>query len=649
MANRLIHETSPYLLAHADNPVDWYPWGEEAFRTAKEKDVPVFLSIGYSACHWCHVMEKECFRDNDVAAVLNKYFVSVKVDREELAAVDHFYMEACQALTGSGGWPLSVFLDHDKRPFFAGTYFPKEDGVHGAGFITVLNKLAAIWQADRKRIIDAGKMIVEHVMKGEHLQTAKPVDFDGIFKKLQAASDKKYGGMKGAPKFPMAPTLMFLLNYKKLKPESAAGEILRTYLDGMAAGGIYDQVGGGFFRYSTDEKWLIPHFEKMLYDNALLFYIYAASAKELEGKYAFTAKGIARYLLSEMRSEDGALYTSEDADSEQGEGAFYLLKPEDALDALGIGEGGGFNADYDITEKGHLNGQSLPNRIGKSAIANDIRAVRLAEFRKKRPRPMRDDKILLSSNALAAAAFAFAGRMLNEDEYIRVAEDVVRFIEKNLKKDGRYYASYKDGKIVHKATSDDYGYLMWAYLELYSATYDFKWLGLAITVADASIALFGGDGGFYLSGADDDALSFRVQKYFDGPVPSGNAILCECLYALSMHTGGERFQKAADGILKAAGGVLDSYPIAAMGLASAAMKRNFAVHVGLTAGEGLTSFIKGLNSFNPFIVTTLYDAEYRKHFTDAVPEGKGKAAAYVCGKDGCKPPVYRPDDIARHP
>lgn len=649
MANRLINEKSPYLLQHAHNPVDWYPWGEEAFKAAKERDVPVFLSIGYSSCHWCHVMERESFEDIEAAKILNENFVSVKVDREELSDVDHFYMEACQAFTRSGGWPLSAFLAHNREPFFAGTYFPKKDGVYGIGFITLLKRISDMWKNERYKLSESARSMTEFLKSTQRPGGPRHVDIDAVYRQIVSVTDKRYGGIKGAPKFPTAPMLMFLLQYNKLKPDSDTKELLNLTLYSMAAGGIFDHLGGGFFRYSTDERWLVPHFEKMLYDNAMLLYVYSAAAKEIDGRFIYTARKIRDYLFKRMLTPEGGFCTAEDADSEGEEGKYYLFTPEEIVNALGAGAAAGFLADYNVSDKYRYNGKNILNRLDKPLLATDSRADVLLEYRNKRIPPMKDDKILTSSNALAVSALAFSGRVLNDNESVKQAERTADFILNKLFIKGRLMARYRDGEAAFSATLDEYAYLTAALLELYAATFRVKWLTAAVKTGDKAAELFSDrNSGFYLSAKDAAGLPFRMKKYYDGPSPSGNAVLAAAYYSLFLHTGEDKYRVFCDGILKSGSFYADAYPFGSFGHINSAMIAENAVHIGLTTGAGLEAFIKGLNSYNPFIITTLYDKDFQEAFPKAFTGARtSKACAFVCDRGGCRPPVFSPTDLPR--
>ncbi|HEX9062716.1 MAG TPA: thioredoxin domain-containing protein, partial [Clostridia bacterium] len=421
--NKLIAEKSPYLLQHAHNPVDWYPWGDEAFERAKREDKPIFLSIGYSTCHWCHVMERESFEDTEVAHLLNQNFVPIKVDREERPDVDNIYMTACQALTGSGGWPLTVFMSPDGKPFFTGTYFPKNDHARRPGLITILEKVSKSWKENKETLLSSGNRIVQELFADtqDEKWDISPDPIHDAFLFLTRSFDRKYGGFGSAPKFPTPHNLLFLLRYWYNTKNARALEIVETTLESMYKGGIYDHIGHGFSRYSTDNKWLVPHFEKMLYDNALLAIAYTecyhATKKDF---YKTIAKEISDYVLRDMTSPDGGFYSAEDADSEGIEGLFYVWTPDEIKEVLGEERGEIFCRNYDITFIGNFEGKSIPNLIKSVIPQGDSKTIeeckkQLFLAREKRVHPFKDDKILTSWNGLMIAAMSSAGRIFKDE------------------------------------------------------------------------------------------------------------------------------------------------------------------------------------------------------------------------------------------
>ncbi|SEN51361.1 thioredoxin domain-containing protein [Lihuaxuella thermophila] len=582
--NRLINEKSPYLLQHAYNPVDWYPWTEEAFEKAKKEDKPVFLSIGYSSCHWCHVMERESFEDDEVAAILNEHFVSVKVDREERPDVDHVYMTVCQAMTGHGGWPLTIIMTPEKKPFFAGTYIPKEDRYGRTGLIKLLHKIVGLWKSERGKADEMGNRVVEAVRGYLNPVAEGELEagvLDHAFEQFARQFDDLFGGFGDAPKFPRPHDLLFLLRYWKQNGEEEALHMVTHTLDCMRRGGIYDHVGYGFARYSVDREWLVPHFEKMLYDNALLALAYLEGYQATrDEKYAQTAREIFKYVLRDMTSPEGGFYSAEDADSEGVEGKFYVWTPEQIVEVLGQEEGELFCACYDVTGEGNFEDHtSILNQIHVSLeeIARE-RKLTLEELEKrledareklftaraKRVHPLKDDKILTSWNGLMIAALARGFRVLGETEYIEAASEAVQFINRKLRReDGRLLVRYRDGESAYLGYLDDYAFLSWGLMELYEATFRAEYLHQAIDLTKEMLELFGDpeEGGLYFYGKDGEELFSRPKEIYDGAVPSGNSVAAYNLIRLAKLTSDERFIQEADKQLKAFAKSVASSPI----------------------------------------------------------------------------------------
>ncbi|MEL3957318.1 thioredoxin domain-containing protein [Caldifermentibacillus hisashii] len=556
--NRLINEKSPYLLQHAYNPVDWYPWSEEAFEKAKSENKPVFVSIGYSTCHWCHVMERESIENEEVARILNEKFVSIKVDREERPDIDSIYMLVCQMMNGHGGWPLSVFLTPDRVPFYTGTYFPRESRYGMPGFKDVLNYLYQQYTENPDRIKDVGAQVKQALElsreKGEQTSLTKET-IDNAFQYYKQTFDPQYGGFGEAPKFPMPHSLVFLLMYAKFCENQEALNMVTKTLDGLARGGIYDHIGYGFSRYSVDEKFLVPHFEKMLYDNALLAMAYTDAFRMTKNaRYKKTTEEIIKYVLRDMVHPDGGFYSAEDADSEGEEGKFYVWTPEEVKDVLGEQLGTLFCQAYDITKQGNFEGKNIPNLIISDlesiAKAEGISSAELAEkletarqrlfqHREKRVRPFRDDKILTAWNGLMIASLAKAGRVFHQASYVQAAEKAVSFIRDNLIQNGRVMVRYRDGEVKNKAFIDEYAFLLWGYIELYESTFAPFYLEEAKKLADNMMDLFWDDhaGGFFFSGNDDEPLLVRQKESYDGALPSGNSVAACQLLRLAKLTG----------------------------------------------------------------------------------------------------------------
>ncbi len=601
-SNRLINEKSPYLLQHAHNPVDWFPWGEEAFAKAQAEDKPIFLSVGYSTCHWCHVMERESFEDQEVAGRLNESFVAIKVDREERPDIDHFYMEVCQALTGSGGWPLTVFLTPTKTPFFAGTYFPKESKYGRPGLLDVLAQLRDLWRDDRSRLENAGEKIVQALQPQPESHPAsnpEPQILEQGYRSLKSAFDPLYGGFGQAPKFPSPHQLFFLLRYWKQRQEPMALEMVEKTLKAMYAGGIYDHIGFGFARYSTDRKWLVPHFEKMLYDNALLALAYLETYQVTHNPfYAKVAREIFTYVLRDMVSPSGAFYTAEDADSEGEEGKFYVWTRQEVLDTLGKEEGEFFADLYDITPGGNFEGQNIPNLIKQlrnnsaagifSGAADPSAAADLANpnlatdppspagaarwesarqklfaVREQRVHPFKDDKVLTAWNGLMIAALARGAWVLNEKRYTEAAARAIGFILENLRNpQGRLLARYRDGEANYLAYLDDYACLTWGLIELYQATFTPDYLEMALQLNWEMQELFGDleNGGFFFIGKDAEQLPSRPKQLHDGAIPSGNSVAALNLLRLARLTGNAELEEAANSQLRTFTGTIAEYP-----------------------------------------------------------------------------------------
>ncbi|MBN2594405.1 MAG: thioredoxin domain-containing protein, partial [Sedimentisphaerales bacterium] len=493
--NKLAEETSPYLLQHAYNPVDWYPWGNEAFEKAKKEDKPLFLSIGYSTCHWCHVMERESFENEQIAEIMNRYFVSIKVDREHRPDVDEIYMNAVIMMTGSGGWPLSVFLTPEGKPFYGGTYFPPQDAYGRPGFERVLLFVADAWKNRRRELLSsATKMsgLLQSPTPPTNDSNLSPEILNNAFVIFQNSFDAVHGGFGTAPKFPQPTNLSMLLRYWHRTADNQALEMVEKTLDAMANGGIYDHIGGGFHRYSTDAQWLVPHFEKMLYDQALLSKVYLESYQITEKKqYARIAREIFDYVLRDVMDPAGGFYSAEDADSEGKEGAFYLWDTEQIAAILNKEEAQLFNTCYGVTNEGNFEGDKTIlsvstsiNQIGKeyrkdrAEINNILSSVRAKIFqeRSKRPRPHRDEKIITAWNGLMISSLAYGGAILEEEKYIQAAKRSMEFILSTLRRNGRLMRYYRDGQVIQKAFLDDYAFTSMALLDLYEATFDIKWL-----------------------------------------------------------------------------------------------------------------------------------------------------------------------------
>lgn len=569
MANRLKQEKSPYLMQHGENPVDWYPWCEEAFQKATREDKPIFLSIGYSTCHWCHVMAHESFADSEVADLLNREFISIKVDREERPDIDAVYMSVCQAMTGSGGWPLTIFMTPEQKPFFAGTYVPKHGGYGRYGLMELLERVADLWKNNREELLRAGNQITAAINQEQTGNGQKPNRslVERAYSQLAQRFDHKWGGFGGAPKFPTPHNLLFLMRYADTMQESNAMKMTEITLEDMAKGGIFDHIGGGFSRYSTDEMWLVPHFEKMLYDNALLLIAYVEAYQHTKREcFADTARRTARYILRELTSADGGCYCGQDADSEGVEGKYYVFTPEEVKTVLGEENGEEFCRLYDITDAGNFEGKSIPNRIRSSEDGwdmDDPRLEKLYEYRINRTKLHKDDKILLSWNAWAMIALAKAGQVLEESSYLDAAVRIHVFIERKMV-DGndRLYLRYRDGDAAYVGQLEDYAVYALALLELYRATFDAKYLQAAVHRAEQMVELFEdkANGGYFMTAYDGEQLIARPKETYDGAMPSGNSVAAMVLQTLASLTGERSWQAAADRQLSFLAGEIGEYP-----------------------------------------------------------------------------------------
>jgi uncharacterized protein YyaL (SSP411 family) len=571
--NHLIREKSPYLLQHAGNPVEWYPWSEAAFQKAREEDKPIFLSIGYATCHWCHVMAHESFDDEEVAGVLNQHFVSIKVDREERPDVDQVYMSACQALTGQGGWPLSIFMTPEGAPFFAGTYFPKTGRMGMMGFTELLQRVAALWHTDRERILTGSGEIRQALRKGVHSGFAEtPLDL-GVLKKgyaqFERTYDERWGGLGSAPKFPTPHHLTFLLRWFRRNGDPQARKMVEKTLESMRQGGIFDQLGLGFHRYSVDEKWLIPHFEKMLYDQALLAMAYTEAYQALgKEEYGKITREIFIYILRDMTSPEGGFYSAEDADSEGHEGRFYIWKPGEVRSHLGQEEGDLFCRFYGVSPEGNFEeGTSvlhIPRPVEHFAAGEKMDPKELGKIlersreklfymREKRIRPLKDDKVLTSWNGLMIAALAKGYQALRDPLFSNAACRAADFILGQMRTpQGRLYRRWREGEVAVLGFLEDYAFLVWGLIELYEATFRVRYLEEAIHLNQMMIELFGDKerGGFYFSGRDSEPLITRSKELYDGATPSGNSVAALNLLRLARMTGKIDLEKEVEGLLR---------------------------------------------------------------------------------------------------
>lgn len=550
MSNRLANETSPYLLQHKDNPVDWYPWSDEAFERAKKEDKPIFLSIGYSACHWCHVLAHESFEDEEIAKLLNKYFISIKVDKEERPDIDSVYMAVCQAFTGSGGWPTSIFMTADQKPFFAGTYFPKTSRGGMIGFYELLLVIHEKWISDRNMLLRDAEKIIKHLNGLETVSDISDIDVTHLaVSQYERIYDEKYGGFGRAPKFPTPHNLLFLLDYYERYKIADCLRMAENTLMQMYRGGMFDHIGFGFCRYSTDKKFLVPHFEKMLYDNALLILSYCkAYTVTKKDIYLEISEKTASYILREMNSPEGGFYSSQDADSEGEEGKYYLFMPSEITKVLGEEDGARFNRHYDITESGNFEGKNIPNLLQSDPLDKGFESFlpALDDYRKNRTSLHRDEKILTSWNSLVIAAMCELYRVSKKEIYLSAAQNADQFIQKYLCDGDALYVSFHMEKRGVRGFLDDYGAYIFAQLSLYRATLEGVYLERAKRLCDKVISDFGDNtGGFYLYGKDHEELILRPKETYDGAIPSGNSLMAYNLVRLSFLSDEERYKAAA--------------------------------------------------------------------------------------------------------
>ena len=562
MTNRLANATSPYLLQHQDNPVEWWEWGEEAFSEARLRDVPILLSVGYAACHWCHVMAHESFEDPETAELMNERYVNVKVDREERPDVDSIYMEAVQAMTGQGGWPMTVWLDHEGRPFFAGTYFPKEQRHGMASFGQVMDAVSTAWRERRDEVADQAGRLVDAISR--EIPTG---DIPGqeqlasAYDQIESSFDPVNGGFGGAPKFPQQPVLEFLLRVRSEEWAPNAGAMLVETLDALAAGGIHDQIGGGFARYAVDSHWLVPHFEKMLYDNAQLARLYLWAGIEHERpEFVEVARSTLDYMIRDLRHADGGLFSSEDADSEGVEGKFYVWTPEEIRSVLGD-RSDDLMAYYGVTEQGNFEGSNILHVVGEDPPADlDALRKRLLEARSARVRPGLDDKVIASWNGLAIRAFAEAGVALGVDDYLEAAVGAASFVHEHLLTDEGLMRSWREGHTSVPGFLDDHAGLAVGLFSVFAATGEERWYETAIELVDRLSLFERPEGGFYSNSNDNADLVKRPTDMTDNPLPSGNALAAEALLWASLYTGNDEWRRMSREAIASVGLLADRYP-----------------------------------------------------------------------------------------
>jgi uncharacterized protein YyaL (SSP411 family) len=673
IANRLINETSPYLLQHAYNPVEWFAWGEEAFAKAKAEDKPVMISIGYSACHWCHVMEHESFEDEGTARIMNEHFVNIKIDLEERPDVDQIYMQFVQMTTGSGGYPLNVFLTPEKLAFFGGTYFPPTNRYNMPSFQRVLLSIAEAWQNQRDELINSGNEILGEMRRFGSTETAAGKlnldQMDSAFVGFTRSFDAVNGGFGGAPKFPPPMSLEFLLRYYHRTKDENALEIVKKTCDKMANGGIFDQLGGGFHRYTVDAIWLVPHFEKMLYDNAQLARIYLHLFQITKDEfYKRVAIETLEYVRREMLDERGGFYTAQDADSEGVEGKFFVWTPEEIIEILGETDARIFDFYYDVTEHGNFEEKNILNvknsleqaaahlNISQDELQNSLKKSRklLFEAREKRIKPFRDEKVLTAWNGLMLATFSEASAILDNEEYLEIAARNADFILNNLQKDGFLLRSWKDGEAKLNAYLEDYANFADGLIELFQVSGTIKYLAEAKRLTDLMIEEFWDEesNGFYFTANNHEELLLRSKDFYDNATPSGNSVAADVLLKLSKITGEEKYERLATALLRLVAPQIRRYPNAFGRVLSAMEFYLNPVKEIVIIGEKGNELAKEIwKNYLPNKIVILSEAgktdsqlipllEERKMMDD-------KSTAYVCENFVCQKPVTTADELKR--
>ena len=669
--NKLIDENSPYLLSHAHNPVNWYPWGEEALEKARTEDKPIFLSIGYSACHWCHVMERESFENEQVADVLNKYFISIKVDREQRPDLDQIYMSFTTALTGGGGWPMSVFLTPDLKPFFAGTYFPPEDRYGRPGFMRIIEEIGKAYIEEKETIISSSEDIFSKVTERVLSTAPKTILNRDMIKKSASALisnyDEVYGGFGQAPKFPHAMELSFFMKYYKDSGELSYLNAVEKSLQAMSQGGIYDHLAGGFARYSTDRKWLIPHFEKMLYDNALLVTTYI-EAYQLTKKNAYlkVARETLDFILDEMTDKTGGFYSAIDADSEGEEGKFYVWSKKDIDSILGD-KSETFCEYYNITDGGNFEGENILNVNNASARVKDKSTLesfddflyecrqQLLKVREQRQRPLTDDKILTSWNGLALSALSRGYQVTGETKYLQAARKNALFIKNNLYKDGKLTHAYRKDQYLDGLFLEDYSYFIRGLLDLYETDIynDNKvWLDFAIELTKNTLNLFiDNDGHFFLRPDDQKDLIIRPKDETDSSIPAPGSIMIYNLIKLNRLTDDQKYLTVAESALKAISGQIERYP---GGMTSAVMSLDYYLNdkieiVIVGSGESRDNMLKEI--YRKYLPNRVIAVSETGNESMTLFKGRNEInngiAIYICRNSECKLPVSNIDDLKK--
>jgi uncharacterized protein YyaL (SSP411 family) len=693
--NHLSQQKSPYLLQHKNNPVDWYPWGDAAFDKAKKENKPIFLSIGYSTCHWCHVMERESFENEETAALMNKYFVNIKVDREERPDVDKVYMTAVQTMSGHGGWPLSVFLTPDLKPFYGGTYFPPKDVQGRPGFPSLLERINEVWQNERENVIHSGDELLKE-LQHRHPVDSRTTEIDETILKrtyhqIAAGYDPKHAGFGTGTKFPRPVVFNFLFRYYYRTKDQEALKMSLTTLMAMASGGMYDHLGGGFHRYSVDPQWRVPHFEKMLYDQAQLVHSYLDAYQITHDEFfASVARETVDYVLRDMTTGEGGFCSAEDADStdpDRGsrsvEGAFYTWKMEELVRLLSPEEAHVFCHHYSIEEKGNVHSDPHNEFTGKNILFNPFTVEQTSEHlslgkeqvlkllfsarqklftvRSARPRPLRDDKILASWNGLMIGACARAAAVLNSREYREAAVRAAEFLYEKLYNKGtrQLFRRYRDGEVGFDAHLDDYAFVISGLMELYTATFDVRWIRWAEDLSGSMIALFwdSAEGGFYDTSGKDPSILVRMKEAYDGAEPTGNSMAALSLLQMYHRTNDERLNTAAEKTLKYFCALLEQSPqimphlMAAVEYFLAAPQHLVIAADDITATVPLRAVLSGV--YQPHLNIVMMDKPSKEFFVPRFPFMKemapilGRPAAFLCKDFSCRLPVTTPAELSQ--
>jgi len=650
--------------------VDWYPWCEEAFQKAKEEDKPIFLSIGYSSCHWCHVMKRESFEDEEVAGLMNETFVSIKVDKEERPDIDSVYMDVARSMTGRGGWPLTILMTPEKIPFYAATYIPKHGKRGMSGLMELIPKIGELWEKDRERLIERGKLVIEN-LEGEYLGAEKYMDeslLDDGFDYLSSAYDDEYGGFGNTQKFPSPQNLLFLLRYDEKEGEDEAIEMVQKTLKEMLKGGIYDHLGYGFHRYATDREWILPHFEKMLYDQAMILLAYTEAWQITEKElYSETVDEVIDYLDRDLRSEKGGFFSSEDAESSGREGAYYTWRKKEIEDILGE-KSDVFVEMFNVKEDGNFRDEASNKKTGENVLyledtvkefvksrkisLKDVENMKrkLFESRLEREKPNVDNKILTDWNGLMITALSRAGFVFDKDRYLDLAEETASFILQEMIKDGDLYHAYIDGEVSVKGGLDDHSFLIWGLLNLYQTTFKVEYLKRAIDLTDVMLKKFWDEenGGFFISRKDHDELPFNKKEVYDGAYPSGNSIALMDLVLLEKITGEEKYEETIEKMIKAFSGKVSNNPgqftMFLSGLQSWWSKGKEIVLVGKESEiEGFIDILREIFLSNSVVIVK--DEDNREElediikFTSSMEKIDGEATAYICENFTCKEPI----------